>query len=32
MKQDPSIGMDLFSKTIVVNGKSIKINIWDTAG
>lgn len=32
MKQDPSIGMDLFTKNIVVNGKSIKINIWDTAG
>lgn len=32
MKQDPSIGMDLFSKTIIVNGENIKINIWDTAG
>ena len=32
MKQDPTIGMDLFSKTIQVNEQNLKINIWDTAG
>lgn len=32
MKQNPSIGMDLFTKTIIVSGKTVKLNIWDTAG
>lgn len=29
---EPSIGMDFTSKNIEINGKTIKLAIWDTAG
>ena len=32
LKHEPTIGVEFGAKTMIVKGKSVKLQVWDTAG